>query len=103
MTHASTLKGQLRDLLDQWDRADRAVYRHRTNGEHGDANEAEEARRSLEAQLYVFQLQLAELFNLLLRTAIEFNPGTLRRQLLDLIAPDVGRLVRRILRERNGR
>jgi type IV pilus biogenesis protein CpaD/CtpE len=99
----TALRQTLRGVLERWDAADRRVWEYRAREQPADREAAEAERRDIEGELHALAAELADLLLLLLRQAVRHNPGELRQQLMELLAPDIGALVKGALKERHGR
>lgn len=97
------LRRVLRSVLDRWDAADKAAWQAQASGQQDP--EALAARQAAEAECWALQAELADLLLMLLRCATE-NKETaegLRKSLMGLLAPDLGRVLGELLTEREKR
>jgi hypothetical protein len=69
----------------------------------GDRQRAEALRDEIAAEFWALSAELGDLQLLLLRHCVRHEPDKLRQELMGLLAPDIGALVKGALRERHGR
>jgi hypothetical protein len=99
----ATFKQTLRGLLRRWDEADQAVAASQAASADADREKANRARLEAEGCIWALQHDLSDLLFMLLRCAVEHEPRRLRDYLMELLAPEVGLLVKEILKERGRR
>lgn len=95
----ASLKQTLRGFLLRYDEAAKAILA----ATPAQGEEAERKRLEAEAAIWALEHDVSDLLFMLLRAAIRHDPERLRRHLMDLLAPDVGTLVKEILKERGRR
>jgi hypothetical protein len=67
----------------------------------GDREAAERLRDEIAAEFWALSAELGDLQLLLLRHCVRHEPDKLRQELMGLLAPDIGALVKGALRERH--